>query len=52
MLTKLLFLFPTFFYGSGYKTACRSLNLKPYSTAFCNVTVTHDESVIGLVEMK
>jgi len=35
---------------SGYRTACGSLNLKPYSTASCNVTVTHDANAVGLVE--
>jgi len=40
------------FLGSGCRTACGSLNLKPYSTAFCNMTVTHDESAVGLVETK
>jgi len=25
--------------------------LKPYSTATCNVTVTHDGNAVGLVEM-
>jgi len=38
--------------GSGCRTACGSLNLKPYSTAFCNMTVTHDESAVGLVKCK
>jgi len=38
--------------GSGYRTACGSLNLKPYSTTFCNMTVTHDESAVGLVATK
>jgi len=41
-----------FFYGSGCRTACGFLNLKPYSTAFCNMTVMHDESAVGLVEPK
>jgi len=36
--------------GSGCRTACGFLNLKPYSTAFCSMTVTHDESAVGLVE--
>ena len=36
--------------GSGYRTACGSLNLKPYSTSFCNMTVTHNESAVGLVK--
>jgi len=36
---------------SGYRTACESSQLKSYSTATCNVTVMHDESAIGLVEM-
>jgi len=34
----------------GYRTACGSLNLKTYSTTFCNVTVTHEENAVGLVE--
>jgi len=38
--------------GSGYRTAFGSLNFKPYSTAFCNMTVTHDETAVGLVETK
>jgi len=38
--------------GSGYRTTCWSLNLKPYLTAFCNMIVTHDESAVGLVETK
>jgi len=38
--------------GSGYRTACGSLNLKPYLTTLCNMTVTHDENAIGLVETK
>jgi len=37
-------------FGSDYRTVCRSSYLKPYSTATCNVTVMHDESVVGLVE--
>jgi len=41
-----------YFYGGGYRTACGSLNLKPYSTTFCNMTVTHDETAVGLVETK
>jgi len=36
--------------GSGYRTACGSSYLKPYSIATCNMTVMHDESVVGLVE--
>jgi len=39
-----------FFKGSGYRTTCGSVHLKPYSTTSCNVTVTHDENAIGLVE--
>ena len=38
--------------GSGYRCACGSWNLKTYSYATCDVTVTHDESAVGLVEMK
>jgi len=46
--------FSAFEKGSGYRTACGSLNLKPlsYLAAFCNMTVTHDESTVGLVETK
>jgi len=40
------------FFGTGYRTAWGSLNLKPYSTTFCNMTVTYDESAVGLVETK
>jgi len=36
--------------GSGYGYACGSGNLKTYSYATCDVTVTHHESAIGLVE--
>jgi len=36
--------------GSGYRTACGSINLKPYSITSCNVTVTHEENVVGLAE--
>jgi len=36
--------------GSGYRTIDGTLNLKPYSTISCNVTVTHDENAVGLVE--
>jgi len=36
--------------GSG--VAIESLNLKPYSTTFCNLTETHDESAVGWVETK
>jgi len=40
-----------FFKGSGYRTIDGSLNLKPDSTIIsCNVTVTHDENAVGLVE--
>jgi len=35
--------------GINKRTACRSLNLKPYVTISCNVTV-HDENAVGLVE--
>ena len=34
------------------RTTCGSLNLKLYLTAFCNMTVTHGESAVGLVETK
>jgi len=40
------------FKGSGYRYACGSWNLQTYSYATCDVTVTHDESAVGLVEMK
>ena len=36
--------------GSGYRTARGSLDLKPYSTASCNVAVTHDANAVDLVE--
>jgi len=38
--------------GSGYSCACGSWNLKTPSYATCDVTVTHDESAVGLVETK
>jgi len=34
--------------GSGYTTACGSSCLKPFSTATCNMTVTHVKSAVGL----
>jgi len=36
--------------GSSYGTTRGSLNLKPYSTISCNVTVTHEENAVGFVE--
>jgi len=36
--------------GGGYRIACGSSNLKPYSTTTCNMAVTHDKNVVGLVE--
>jgi len=36
--------------GSGFRTARGSLNLKPYSKIFCNVTETHEENAVGLVK--
>jgi len=36
--------------GSGYRHACGSWNLKTYSYATCDVTVTQKESAVGLVE--
>jgi len=36
--------------GSGYRYACGPWNLKTYSYATCDLTVTHDESALGLVE--
>jgi len=36
--------------GSVYRTARGCLNLKPYSTTSCNVTVMHDKNAVGLVE--
>jgi len=54
---KIIFLYTILFLklplcklGSGYKTAYgSSYYLKPYSTtSCCNVTVTHDRSVVGL----
>ena len=38
------------FTGSGYRTAWEYSYLKPYSTTTCSMTVTHDESAVGLVE--
>jgi len=35
---------------SGYKTAHGSLILKPCLTTSCNVTATHEENAVGLVE--
>jgi len=32
--------------GNGCRTIDGSLNLKAYSTISCNVTVTHDKSVM------
>jgi len=40
----------SFRFGSSYRTARGSLNLKPYSTTSCNVTVMHKENAVGLVE--
>ena len=37
-------------FGSGYRTIDGSLNLKPYSTISCKVTVIHEENAVGLVE--
>jgi len=34
------------------RTVCGSSNLKPYSTAFCNMIVMHDKSAVGLGETK
>jgi len=31
------------------RTACGSSYLKPYSDTTCNMTVRHDDSVVGLV---
>jgi len=39
-----------FIKGSGYRTARGSLNLEVYSNTSCNVTVTHEENAVGLVE--
>jgi len=36
--------------GNDYRTDCGSLNLTPYLTTSCNVTVTHDENPPGLVK--
>jgi len=44
--------FMVFIYGSGYRYACGSWNKKTYLYATSDVTVTHDESAVGLVEMK
>jgi len=35
--------------GSGYRTIHGSLNLKPYLTTSCRVTVTHDQNAVSLV---
>jgi len=39
-----------FIEGSGYRAAHGSLNLKPYSTTSCNMTVTHEKNAVGLLE--
>jgi len=46
---------PTLFFRAvdvvtQYRTTCGTSYLKPHSTASCNVTVTHDESAVCLVE--
>jgi len=41
---------PAIMKGSGYRSACGSWNVKNYSYAACDVTVTHNESAVGLVE--
>jgi len=38
--------------GSGYRYAYGSRNLKTYLYATCDVTVTHDDNAVGLVETK
>ena len=48
---ELLNLF-SFYIGSGYGYNCGFWNLKTYSYATCDVTVTHDESTVSLVERK
>jgi len=42
--------YPSTFKGSGYRTTHGSFNLKPYSTTSYNLTVTHEENAVGLVE--
>ena len=42
--------FFAFFKGSGYRTTRRSLDWKPCCITSCNVTVTHQENAVGLVE--
>jgi len=37
--------------GSGYRSACGPSYFKPYSSATCNVTVTHKETAVGLAEL-
>jgi len=39
------------FFGGGYRYTCGSWNMKTYSYATCDKTVTHDESTVGLVQM-
>jgi len=36
--------------GSGYSFPYGPSHLKPYSSATCNMTVMHNESVVGLAE--
>jgi len=43
--------FFTFFKGSGYRSTCGTSYLQPYSSATRNMTVTHEESVLGLAVM-
>ena len=38
--------------GSGYRFGCGYRNLKTYSYATCDITVTHDGSAVDLVETK
>jgi len=40
--------FERYYLSSGYKTAHGSLNLKPYSTTSCNVTIPHNENAVRL----
>jgi len=40
----------TMYHGSGYRTIDASLNLKPYSTISCNVTVMHEQNAVVFVE--
>jgi len=49
-LQKLPSFYGSRIFDSGYRTIAGSLNLKPYSTISCNVTVTHEENAVGFVK--